>query len=106
MPLNKKDADKLSENNLNNSVTLDYVHPLVTIEPSEMEIEKAKAAHEAKLAEEEAAKKAEEEKKEKQKKKSKKGSDKHHEKSQEEEVTEPLIEDISDVPNVPEEPEE
>ena len=33
-----------SQKNVNNSVTEDYEHQLVTIEPSEMELEKAEAA--------------------------------------------------------------
>ena len=45
-----------SEKNLNTSVNEDYKHNVVTIEPSEMELEKAEEARKAALAEEEAAK--------------------------------------------------
>ncbi len=45
----------LSQKNVNNSITEEYQHNIVTIEPSEMEIEKAEAAKEAALAEEQAA---------------------------------------------------
>ena len=58
-----------SQKNLTNSVTDEYEHPLVTVEPSELQIEKARLAAEAEAAaEEEAAKKAAEEAKKKKKK--------------------------------------
>ena len=45
-----------SQKNVNSSVTEEYEHPVVTIQPSEMELEKAEAARQAAIAEEEAAK--------------------------------------------------
>ena len=53
----KPDLDPaFSEKNLTNSVTDEYKHPLVTIEPSEMELEKAKQERELKeKADQEAA---------------------------------------------------
>ena len=61
-----------SQRNVNSSVTEEYEHNLVTIEPSEMELEKAEAAKQAAIAEEEAAK--EKARKEAEKKKKKAGS--------------------------------
>lgn len=49
-------AKNFSQKNVNSSITEDYEHNLVTIEPSEMELEKAEAAKQAAIAEEEAAK--------------------------------------------------
>ena len=45
-----------SQQNVNNSITEEYEHNIVTIEPSEMEIEKAEAAKKAAQDEEDAAK--------------------------------------------------
>lgn len=55
---------------MNNSVTDDYEHDLLTIIPSEMELEKAEEARKAKLAEEEAAAETARKNAEKQKRKS------------------------------------
>ena len=67
-----------SQKNLTNSVTEEYEHPLVTIEPSDMEVEKARIAREFSQAEQEtaAAKALEEAKKKKIRKEiSSRGSD-------------------------------
>ena len=63
-----------SQKNVNSSVTEEYEHPLVTIAPSEMELEKAEAARQAAIAEEEAAKEKAKKEQEKAKRKGSKAS--------------------------------
>ena len=63
-----------SQKNVNNSVTEEYSHAIVTIEPSEMELEKAEAARQAAIAEEEAAKERARKEQEKLKRKGSKNS--------------------------------
>ena len=42
----------LSQKNVSNSITEEYQHNIVTIEPSDLELEKAEEARQAALAEE------------------------------------------------------
>ena len=49
-------APNFSQKNVNSSITEEYEHNLTTIQPSEMDLEKAEAAKQAAIAEEEAAK--------------------------------------------------
>lgn len=55
-PGDRMGATEFSQKNINSSVTEEYEHNLVSIEPSEMELEKAEQARQEALAQEEAAK--------------------------------------------------